>query len=909
MSRDRVLRAHLLSLSNVLTRFGATLLRPSVAPTVVTFVVMVAVAWFAAAQSQTAHDEARRADVLKEMSVVRAKLEGNISGNVQLVRGLVAVISTEPDMQQPRFAELAAKLFSEQSQLRNIAAAPDLVVRLMYPLEGNEKAIGLDYRNNPQQREATIRAQQTGQMVIAGPVDLVQGGRAFIGRFPVFFGEARRKQFWGVVSAVVDTDRLYADSGLTDPNLSIDIAITGSDGRGAAGNHFYGDPGVIADDPVTASVVLPSGEWIMSARPKGGWTRIAPDTLLIWGGFLLLGVLMSAPIYFSGRLMEERARNLSALRSREAELRRLSRRLGVALESSKVGVFELDLETGELLWDDRINALFGLPQDGGKRAYADWQNALHPDDLRRAEEEFRLAAEVTGRYHSEYRIVTPAGIVRNIRAMGTVYKDALSTPKMVGVNWDVSDDVALNENLKRANRLSEARNAELEAAKAAIEHNALHDSLTGLPNRRYLDEVLKERAEHAARNGSTLALLHIDLDRFKQINDTLGHAAGDAMLVHAARTLSANCGPGDFVARIGGDEFVVVSTVTGGEAALAALADRLIADMRQPIVYEGHKCRSGISVGIASENGSEPDPNRLLINADIALYRAKSRGRSRYEFFTSALQAEVIRTKRVADEILQGLETDQFLPWYQPQFDAVTLEVAGVEALARWRHPAEGILPPSQFLDVAEDLNVVSTIDRIVLEKALAGFAQWEQLGLGVPKIAVNVSARRLQDEHLIASLRDLRFEPGRLAFELVESIFLDETDDMVRWNAEQIKELGIDIEIDDFGTGYASIVSLMKLKPRRLKIDRQLVNPIVSSPPQRRLVQSIVDIGRSLGIEVVGEGVETMEHAAILRDLGCNVLQGYAFAAPMSGEELVRFIRGRSWMPGASAARSRQQA
>ncbi|RYH13222.1 MAG: EAL domain-containing protein, partial [Alphaproteobacteria bacterium] len=247
-------------------------------------------------------------------------------------------------------------------------------------------------------------------------------------------------------------------------------------------------------------------------------------------------------------------------------------------------------------------------------------------------------------------------------------------------------------------------------------------------------------------------------------------------------------------------------------------------------------------------------------------------------------------------------------PWYQPQFDAVTLEIVGVEALARWQHPVDGILAPAHFLDVAEDLNVVPTIDRVILEKALNDFARWDKLGLGIPKFAVNVSARRLQDEQLIASLKHLAFEPGRLAFELVESIFLDETDDMVRWNAEQIKELGIDIEIDDFGTGYASIVSLMKLKPRRLKIDRQLVAPIVSSLPQRRLLQSIVDIGRSLDIEVVGEGVETMEHAAILRDLGCSILQGYAFAAPMSAEAITGFVAERRWMPQAPMARPRKK-
>ena len=889
-------------------RFGANLLRPAVAPAVLTVLVMLAVGWFAVTQRQVAYEQRARSDVLKEMSVVRAKLEGNINSNVQLVRGLVAVIATEPGMQQPRFSELATKLFAEHSQLRSVAAAPDLIVKLMYPLEGNEKAIGLDYRSNPAQREPTLRAQQTGQMVLAGPVELVQGGRAFIARFPVFIGEPKRQQFWGIVSAVVDVGRLYADSGLTDPDLGIDIALTGSDGKGRFGDQFYGLSKVIDGHPVTASVVLPSGEWIMSAIPKGGWLHAAPNSWAIWSSFLLLAVLMSAPIVFAGRLMEERQRNLRVLKTREAELRRLSRRLGVALDSSQVGVFELDLATRDLLWDDRVNALYGLPQDGGKRGFEHWSNALHPDDLSRAKEEYRQACEVTGTYHSEYRIVTPTGIVRNIRAIGTVYKDPDSTPKMVGVNLDVSADVALNDNLKQANKLSEARNAELEVAKAAIEYNALHDSLTGLPNRRYLDDVLKARAEQARRNGGTLALLHIDLDRFKQINDTLGHAAGDAMLVHAAQTLRSNVGEEDFVARIGGDEFVVVSTVNGGESALASLADGLIGKMRLPILYEGHESRSGISVGIAYEEGRDPDPNRIFINADIALYRAKGRGRNRYEFFTAALQSEVIRTKRVADEILHGLETNEFLPWYQPQFDAVTLEITGVEALARWRHPVEGILVPARFLDVAEDLNVVSVIDRLILEQALQDFAVWEDLGLGIPKVAVNVSARRLRDEQLIASLKDLKFERGRLAFELVESIFLDETDDMVRWNAEQIKELGIDIEIDDFGTGYASIVSLMKLKPRRLKIDRQLVCPIVTSSTQRRLVQSIVDIGRSLDIEVVGEGVETMEHATILRELGCNMLQGYAFAAPMSAEALIDFVRERGWMPETNVLKSRRQ-
>jgi diguanylate cyclase (GGDEF)-like protein len=866
-------------------------------PALIAVLVITAFGMFAEYQNNQVHRQSLRNDVLRDLSVIRAKLEGDINANLQLVRGLIAAISTEPQMNQQRFDQLAGNIFEQNSQLRSIAVAPDLVVTMTYPLAGNEAVIGLDYRTNELQREAALRVMETGQLVLAGPVELVQGGRGFVGRLPVYVGDSpSNRMFWGLVAAVIDVDRLYADAGLLDEGLPIDIAITGKDALGAIGTQFFGAAEVFRNDPVVTEAILPSGSWVLGAVPKTGWNVTPPNAWLLRGIIVLLGALVLFPMVVGGRLIEERARNLRALGSREAELQRLSRRLGLALETSQVGVWEYDIDSGDLHWDDRMNEIYGLPTDGRPRSYAQWRERLHPDDRERAAEDFRIAVEVTGHYRSDYRISTPDGEERSVRAIGRVYEDPGATPRIVGVNWDVTTDVALNDNLKRANRLSEARNAELEAAKQRIEHNALHDSLTGLPNRRYLDDILKRHAARCALNGRQLALLHIDLDRFKQINDTLGHAAGDAMLIHASEVLKSNIRAEDFVARIGGDEFVVVCAADGDTSLLSGLADRIIETMRQPVMYEGHECRFGVSVGIAVETGAQVDPQRLLINADIALYRAKSRGRNRYEFFTEALQAEVVNTKRVADEILNGLENAEFLPYYQPQFDAHTLDLVGTEALARWRHPSGRILPPVQFLDVAEELNVVSTIDRMILEQTLAQFEVWRAAGLEVPHVSVNVSARRLQDETLIENLKGLRIQPGMLSFELVESIFLDESDDIVLFNIDQIKDLGIDIEIDDFGTGYASIVSLLKLKPKRLKIDRQLVEPIVVSPPQRHLVESIIDIGKSLGIQVVGEGVETLEHAHILRDLGCDVLQGYAFAKPMAADDLSAFVRADAW-------------
>jgi diguanylate cyclase (GGDEF)-like protein/PAS domain S-box-containing protein len=856
--------------------------------------VVISAGVYAERQNEAIHEQNMRTKVLGEISLIRSALEGQINGNIQLVRGLVGVIATEPDMTQERFFALAANLFDGETQLRNVAAAPDFVVSMIFPLVDNEAVIGLDYRLVDTQREAALRTRDTGKLVLAGPVDLVQGGQGFIGRFPVFIPNGFAKpRFWGVVSAVIDVETLYRDSGLLAANGSLDIAILGKDALGNYGELFYGDPAVLDADPVIVEVKLPSGSWRLAAIPARGWEPNSSDVWFLRLLVALGGVLLIIPIQIAGWLTGERREHIREIRRREEQLRTLSQRLELALKTSEIGVWEVDLATRQLVWDDRMHELYGVTP--GTATHNDvWRDRLHPDDVERAQKEYVECLTTGGRYYSDFRVLTQSGDARHIRAIGAVYEDANGGSRIVGVNWDVSRDVALNEDLKLARDLAEARARMLEAAKARIEHNALHDSLTGLPNRRYLDTALDDCPIPDGPNAS-VALLQIDLDRFKQINDTLGHAAGDAMLVHAAGVLRECAGPDRFVARIGGDEFVVLCIGASLEE-LAALAEEIVTRMRKPVSYRGHECRFGVSIGIAAEFAPDIDPRRLLVNADIALYRAKSRGRNRYEFFTGILQAEIVRTKRLADEILSGLEQNAFVAYYQPQFDAHTLDISGVEALVRWRHPSRGVLPPHQFMRTAEELNVVSTIDRMMLEQTLAALRRWREQGWDIPKVSVNVSACRLHDETLLDSLESLVINPGMLAFELVESIFFDDSDEIVTSNIERIKELGIDVEIDDFGTGYASIVSLMKLKPKRLKIDRQLVTPIVASHSQRNLVRSIIEIGKSLGIGVVAEGVETMRHAAILRDLGCDHLQGYAFGKPMAEVELSEFLRVQQW-------------
>ena len=346
---------------------------------------VVTVAWLVAEQqNRRLFEQAQRADVLHHMSVIRARLEGNVSGNIQLARGLVAILATEPDMDQRRFSALAGNLLPRTSQIRNFAAAEDLTVTLVYPFEGNEKALGLNYRDNPEQRAGAERARDTGDLVLAGPVDLVQGGRGIIGRLPVFAaGPDGSRPFWGIVSVVVDIDRLYADSGMLDPGLPIDIALSGHDGLGARGALFYGAPEILASDPVVAEVTLPSGAWQIAATPKGGWPQTPTN---LWTLRLLLftaAALIMVPAVIAGRLIEERQRNIRTLRRREAQLGKLSRRLRLALDTSKVAVWEMSIGASSQYWDDRMNELYGYPADGEPRNSGHWEGRVHPDDRER----------------------------------------------------------------------------------------------------------------------------------------------------------------------------------------------------------------------------------------------------------------------------------------------------------------------------------------------------------------------------------------------------------------------------------------------------------------------------------------------------------------------------------------------
>ena len=358
-------------------------------------------------------------------------------------------------------------------------------------------------------------------------------------------------------------------------------------------------------------------------------------------------------------------------------------------------------------------------------------------------------------------------------------------------------------------------------AKQEIEYQALHDPLTGLPNRRALNLALKDRK---ATNPDDATIVRIDLDHFKYVNDTLGHEAGDFVLCAVADILREETKSGDLPVRVGGDEFVILlgpgDTSTVGET----VAERMLDRIRQPKTFEGKTVRVGASFGIASTHDGLLPIDSLTIGADAALYEAKDMGRDRVRLYTPTLHDTVIGRRTLALEIRRAIANREFVPYFQPQFDAQTHEIVGVETLARWHSPTLGIMHPAQFLPIAEQLSVVDDMDAIIFDKAVVEISGLKDLGITIPKVSFNVTAQRIQNPKIYDILTSLPDGAPRIGFEVLESVLVEEQSDLFTFSLDRIRDTGVCIEIDDFGSGHASVVGLMHLRPDIMKIDQRLV-------------------------------------------------------------------------------------
>ncbi|MCL4184034.1 MAG: EAL domain-containing protein [Burkholderiaceae bacterium] len=441
------------------------------------------------------------------------------------------------------------------------------------------------------------------------------------------------------------------------------------------------------------------------------------------------------------------------------------------------------------------------------------------------------------------------------------------------------------EALARANSRLRDEIAVRETAERRIRHLAHHDVLTGLPNRRLLHKRL-DLALTAARGGRCcVAVIFIDLDRFKTINDSLGHTVGDALLKAVATRLTEVLRPGDTVSRVGGDEFVLILGSTSGPDDAAAVSQRLLEHLSRPYEIGGYSLRVTPSLGISVFPGDGEDPPTLLSRADAAMYHAKAEGRQCFRFFTEEVQRASTLRLQLENELHGAIARGELLLHYQPRFDLVDGTLSAVEALVRWQHPRRGMVSPAEFIPLAEETGLIQPIGDWVLREACRQQRRWRDLGFGPWPMAVNLSARQFGSRDLTESIRaivaEAGIEPDALEIEITESALMHDTGQTLE-TLRSLAALGIRISIDDFGTGYSSLAYLKRFPVHLLKIDRSFVRDIPSDADDATIVRAIAGLARSLGLRVVAEGVENREQERFLQGIGCDEGQGFLFAPPM---------------------------
>ncbi len=438
-------------------------------------------------------------------------------------------------------------------------------------------------------------------------------------------------------------------------------------------------------------------------------------------------------------------------------------------------------------------------------------------------------------------------------------------------------------------------------AEQEIFYRANYDALTGLPNRNLLRERLEQALKQARRYDRKVALMFADLDRFKQVNDMLGHSWGDRLLCQAASRLGACVREADTVARQGGDEFVVVLPNIAEEHDAWVVAEKIIACLADPFDLGGDSVRIGASIGISLYPTHGENSEDLVRHADLAMYQAKLAGRNTYRVYEPAMSDELTRQLRLETDLRFALERDELAVHFQPILEVASGRLVGAEALLRWRHPQRGMVPPSEFVQLAEEKGLIREIGAWVLERACQTLERWHGLGLDIP-LAINLSSAQSLRGFSAAALRALferyQLQPRQLIFEVSEAILLAEGSQTRQW-LDEIQELGVRLNLDDFGTGYSSLSCLKQFAISRVKIDLSFVRDMVVNAEDRVWVEAILALTRILGIAVVAEGVETREQFELLRELGCDCAQGFYFSPPVTDEEFIALTQRLGALPG----------
>jgi diguanylate cyclase (GGDEF)-like protein/PAS domain S-box-containing protein len=669
---------------------------------------------------------------------------------------------------------------------------------------------------------------------------------------------------------------------------------------------------VVNSGMVAAAAALGAGEPVWQTwREKFLWTSLTYFAGASSAGIIaklidslgLYAFLATAPIiavvYFTYttylRNVDEAQKHVEELNRQMREQERISRALKESEEHFRsafdhaVGMALVSPEGHWLQVNSSLCAMLGYTET--EMLAGGFRNVTHQEDLGEAFVKMHqlLEGEITS-YQLETRYLRKDGRTVYVLQSASLVRD---------------DDGRARHLVLQVQDISARKRAEEQ-----IHHAAFHDALTGLPNRTRLADRLSLAVERAKRTSDyRFAVLFVDLDRFKVVNDSLGHDLGDRLLVDLSRRLEGCVRKVDTVARLGGDEFAILLDGIGGPEDAAAMAGRILETIARPFLLDGHEFHTTGSVGIAYSSAGYERYEDVLRDADTAMYRAKANGKNRFEAFDQTMHARAVETLRLENELRRAVVSGEIRPYFQPVVALDTGELVGFEALARWYHPERGIIPPADFIPLAEETGLITPLGMSLLRQACAQMRVWDEARPGeVPlSLSVNVSVIQFRFatlvEDILGIILETGIEPGRLKLEITESALMGDAAAACE-TLRQLKALGVRLAIDDFGTGYSSLSYLHRLPFDTLKVDRSFVVRMSTDRESRDIVETIITLAHKLGKDVVAEGVETNAHRAELAGLGCGYAQGYFFSRPLDAEAAGLLLSaGATWASEAPAA------
>lgn len=575
---------------------------------------------------------------------------------------------------------------------------------------------------------------------------------------------------------------------------------------------------------------------------------------------------------------------LLQLKEELQQVRQSEERYALAAQGANDGVWDWNLQTNQVFFSHRWKAMLGYPVDGLSDRPEEWFDRVHPDDLHWVQREMtaHLDQQVP-QFECQHRMLHQGGEYRWVLSRGSaIWNEDRRAIRIAGSQTDITT---------------------WKQAEEKLVYEALHDTLTGLPNRIFLMERLRQALQLAKRHSDYLfAVLFIDLDRFKVINDSLGHMIGDQLLIEISQRISNCLRPTDTIARLGGDEFVILLADVKDRDSATRVADRLQEELLLPFNLEGHEVFSAASVGIAFSSVGYDRPEDLLRDADIAMYRAKAHGRSRYAIFQPGMHSKAVALLQIETDLRRAIERHELRLHYQPIVSLRTCQVTGFEALIRWVHPQRGMISPSEFVPVAEETGLITPMGWWVLQESCRQMQHWHEHFHSAQSLIVNVNLSSKQfSPHLVDQisqiLEETKLPPQYLKLEITESILMENAESAIK-TLGQLKKLGTLLAIDDFGTGYSSLNYLHRFPIDTLKVDRSFVSKVDVDGEQLAIARTIITLAWNLGMEVVAEGVETLKQLAQLRSLQCDYAQGFLFSVPLDVASVERLMASQPNQP-----------